>query len=868
MRSRRTFISYSTKDASAAAELCTRLEASGVPCWIAPRDITPGRDWSAEIPPAVDACKAMVLVLSASANASRQIAHEVHLAHNAGATIVPFRIEAVKPEGALRYLLSGIHYVNAFDERRGRGLEELAALLAGLDAGVQPPALLPLRGGEYEAPRARRTNLPLQLTSFIARDAEIERLSAQAANSRLLALVGTGGVGKTRIALALAHALQERYDGGVWFVDLSLIEASDAVASAAAAALSIRPAPGQTAAEALAEGVGDRSLLLVFDGCDRVREAAAALVDALLRSCPHAAVVATSRQALGVAGEVSFNVEPLDSPGAVALFAERARAVSPTFAITPANEETIARVCRRLDGIPLGIELAAAKMRVIGPAQLDEKLDERFRILTTSGHGRLPRQQTLRATIDWSFDLLDDRERGLFRRLAVFSGGCTLQAASAVCGEREPDEWETLEYLSSLVEKSLVTVESFGEEQRYGMLNSIREYALERLAQAGESEEIAARHARCYAAFVHGLAPLVLALDDVEWSRRFAPELANVRAVIEWSIFEERAPEIGRQMLTEIEWPELVTTPQEALGWFERAAAGCEPNSLVQSRLLRRAALLEWLVGRPLAEREQSALRALDAARATGDANEIAGALANLGACYRWAGRFEDADAAFTQAYETPELLTPITAKTVLRLWAVTHLQRGDVEAARRLFSEVARLERPGSEGHASALVNLGELEFACGNVAAARDAARSARETFARLNSVYLVPSLSNLAAYALAADDIEEARDQLRIALQALGGASSAWLYSVLENHALLAALLGDRGRGAALAAFTDAHYTARGEVRQHTERRAYERLATLLAQAHDAEELAARASEGAGLTAEQALALAAAIHASTTN
>jgi tetratricopeptide (TPR) repeat protein len=265
------------------------------------------------------------------------------------------------------------------------------------------------------------------------------------------------------------------------------------------------------------------------------------------------------------------------------------------------------------------------------------------------------------------------------------------------------------------------------------MLVSIREYALERLGEAGEAERTAEKHARFFAAFVEALAPLVLALEDVEWKREFGAELDNVRAAIEWTIIGRHDPALGLALLAALEWPELAVTPQEALGWFEAAAAcvDAETDAIVHSRILRHCVLLEWLEGRPLGQLEQTALHAVEIAKKTGDANEIARALANLGACYRSAGRFEEADSTFAEAYETPHLLTRITANAVLRLWAVTDLQRQNVERARQRFSQLVGLERPASEAHASALLNLGELEFAVGNTEAARDSARRAKETY-----------------------------------------------------------------------------------------------------------------------------------------
>jgi tetratricopeptide (TPR) repeat protein len=427
-----------------------------------------------------------------------------------------------------------------------------------------------------------------------------------------------------------------------------------------------------------------------------------------------------------------------------------------------------------------------------------------------------------------------------------------------------------LDSLSALVDKSLVSTEEPGDDRRYRMLFSIREYALERLREAGEAETIAEKNARFYAGFVRELQPLVDALEDAEWRRLLGAEIDNLRAAIDWTIFQGSDRAAGLSLLADIEWPELITNPQEALRWYEYAAELVNemPDSFVYSRILRHYAVLEYQVGRPVATCERTALRAVEVARATSDANEIARALAILGACYRSAGRFDEAERKLSEAYESPESLSRITANSVLRIWAVTDLQRGEIDLARRRFSEVARLERPGSEAHASALLNLGELEFATGHIERARAAAHQAENTYAALNSVYLVLLSSNLAAYAMADGDIDAARDHLRDALDLHNRSHSGWLHMALENHALLAALLADHERAVALAGFTDAAYGSRGEVRQYTERSGYERLIALLREVYSADELARRMNEGAGLTEEQALAHAAAIHELTSS
>jgi predicted ATPase/class 3 adenylate cyclase/Flp pilus assembly protein TadD len=712
-------------------------------------------------------------------------------------------------------------------------------------------------------------NLPQQLTSFVGREDSVAEIKELAREHHLVTLLGTGGVGKTRCAVQAGAELLERYEDGVWFVELAPISDASLVTVTIAQRLGVRQAPDRSLLETLLAHVERRQLLLILDNCEHVIETVREVAAALLRRAPGVRILGTSREPLNVAGERILRLPPLPAPAAVALFSDRALASDPGFVLTEENAPAVAEIARRLDGIPLALELAAARVRVLSPAQLARRLDERFRLLTGGDRSALPRQRTLQATIDWSYDLLDERERALFRRLSIFAGGWELRAAAAVAGEDgAADEWEVLDALSSLVDKSLVIAEPHGDDGRYRMLQSVREYGLERLAESGEADAIAGRHARYYAALARDVRPLALGLEDEQWWRRLTPEIDNLRAAIDWTIAGGHESNVGLSLLADLEWPELLTTPNEALGWYEAALRRAIPDRIVHAKLLRHCVMLEWLAGRPLAEREPVAVRAVEVARGSGDADEIARALANLGGTYRNAGRFDEADRALAEAYATPERLSRITTNTVLRIWAVTDLQRGDVELARRRFSEVVRLERAGSDAHSSALLNLGELEFATGNTEAARQAARHAKETYERLNSIYLILVLSNLAAYAMSAGDIEEARAHLREALRLHSRYGHAWLGHLIDNHALLAALLGDYERAALLAGFTDALHRSRGDVRQHTERRVHERLSEILAEIYAADERERRTGAGARLSDEEALAHAAAIHEATTS
>jgi predicted ATPase/class 3 adenylate cyclase len=724
-------------------------------------------------------------------------------------------------------------------------------------------------------------NLPQQLTSFVGRAETIAQIKTLLIDNRLVMLAGTGGAGKTRCAIQCGAEALDRFADGVWMVDLAPISDPVLVTTTIAKVLGVREAPNQDLLATLLNYLERRELLLILDNCEHLLDETRRVAAALLRGCAGVRLLATSREPLSIAGEQVLRLPSLQLPpreltataemvrayGAGELFVDRARSADERFELTDDNAPYVAEICRNLDGIPLAIELAAARVKLLSPRQLTERLTERFRVLTGGDRSALPRQQTLRATIDWSYELLDEPGRGLFRRLSIFAGGWTLEAAAAICAP-DSDDWEVLESLGSLVDKSLVVVDDADGERRYSMLASIREYAAARLAEAGETEAVARAHARFYAEFVYALAPLTLDLEDHEWKRRFSAELDNVRAAIGWTIVQKLDPPMGLALLADIEWPELIAMPHEALRWFESGLQleDAMPSPLVHARILRHCLILKWLTGHPIAEREAYALRAVEVARRTEDPNETALAFGNLGAICASAARFDEAERAFEQAYATPEQLSRIATKSVLRMWAVSNLQRGDVEVARRRFAEVARLERPGSEAHGSALLNLGELEYATGNLEAARSAARQALETYTRLNSVYTVLLLSNLAAYAIAAGDLDEARARLREALRRQPDSGGGWAATIIENHALLAALLGDYERAALLAGSSEALFRARGDARQHTERRGHERLMQELAKSYSAAEISQRMAQGEGLNEKEALAHAEAIHQTT--
>ena len=353
-------------------------------------------------------------------------------------------------------------------------------------------------------------NLPLQVSSFIGRDRELEQTTAAVEKARIVTLTGAGGVGKTRLALQVAGQVSARFHDGAWLCELAPVRDSAGVDDAVAAVFSVTAPAGQSTQDALVEFLRAKQLLLVLDNCEHLLEPAAALVDALQRSCERLVILATSREGLGIEGERLVPVPPLAVPGAdadltaitqaeaVRLFAERAAAVKPDFAVTAENAAPVAAAVRRLDGIALAIELAAARLAAMTPAELARRLQRSFAVLGAGRRGAVPHHQTLRATIDWSYQLLAEPEQRLLARLAVFAGGCTLEAAETVCGGDGIDPDTVFELLASLVARSLVVAEEHGPETRYRLLETIRQYGEERLTEAGDTGRWQARQADYY----------------------------------------------------------------------------------------------------------------------------------------------------------------------------------------------------------------------------------------------------------------------------------------------------------------------------------------------------------------------------------
>jgi predicted ATPase len=337
-------------------------------------------------------------------------------------------------------------------------------------------------------------NLPLQRTSFIGRARELEDVKQLLASRQLLTLTGGGGCGKTRLALQAAAELAPEYVHGTWLVELAAVTDPGAVAEAIATAVGLREVPDRPLADALVVFLRTKSLLLVVDNCEHVVDAVAHLVDTVLRTCPQVRILATSREPLGCVGETTWRVPSLLESEAVGLFIERAHAARPELTIGNPDHAAIVEICRQLDGIPLAIELAAARVPVFSVQQIAARLDDRFRLLSGGPRTALPRQQTLLAAVEWSYALLAEPERAVLRRLSVFAGGWTFDAAEEVVAGNDVQRHAVLDLLAQLVNKSLVMTEYHDGATRYRLLETIRQFAFERLADADESQSTRDRH--------------------------------------------------------------------------------------------------------------------------------------------------------------------------------------------------------------------------------------------------------------------------------------------------------------------------------------------------------------------------------------
>jgi predicted ATPase len=731
----------------------------------------------------------------------------------------------------------------------------------------------------------RPNNLPLQLTSFVGREREVEEIAALVAAERLVTLVGSGGIGKTRTSLQVAANLPDAFADGIWFVELAPLAGGELVPDTVARTLGITLPTEGDPTQHLVRALASKQVLLVLDNCEHLVDAIALLVAAIVRGAPQVTILASSRQPLGIGGEMTYRLPSLALPpepgeatlaaadvasySAVALFVERARALDRRFALTDENAPFVAEICLRLDGIALAIELAAARVRLLGPRQLRDRLEERFRLLTGGSRDALPRQQTLRALIDWSHDLLDERERTLFRRLGIFVDGFTLEGASAVASGDDLDTFDVFDLVASLVEKSLVLADpgdgdGDGHAVRYRLLESTRAYAAEKLADAGERASIASRHLGYLRdRFAEVRARQEATARDAEMGEALAEELGDVRSALDGALARSEVV-AGAELLAALQraW-RIIGLDREGIERNEAYLALLpDDRTLLAAKLSCAVALL--LVDRGMFARGlEFATNACAFARASGDAETLVFALREYAAATISLGDVERAEAALTEAEAIP-IVSARLRSTLVSGRALLSVRSGDLEGAALSFEREVRDQRAlGNVRNVHVnLANLAEVEHKRGRTARAIELLR---EVFPAVKgagnrNIYAM-YLSNLAAYLAASDDLPGAREAAREAIAALASdPEDIFVILAIEHVALVDALQGRLSRATRLAAYAWAAFDDKtGGRREFTEQATHDRLAAILVESVPPSERARLASEGAALTPEAAVALA---------
>lgn len=562
-------------------------------------------------------------------------------------------------------------------------------------------------------------NLPRTLTTFIGRErecAEVERLLAK---TRLLTVLGAGGSGKTRLSLRVGDELLLEYPGGVWFVDLAPVADEALLPRAVGAALRIREETGGDLVGTILTHLTSRKVLLILDNCEHLVAAVAQFVEQVLSQCPDVTIFATSREALELYGEIAWSLPGLALPPekvvqparllryeAVVLFVERASASSPKFRLTATNGACVARICRRLDGVPLALELAAAWMSVLSPEQIEQRLEARFKFLTRGSRTALPRQQTLKGALDWSYELLTNDEQVLWRRLSVFAGGFTLETVESVCADEMLPTDAVLEAIFGLVRKSILLRDSSSEE-RYRILETIREYGLERLMEADELTTFRLRHLQHFTALAEEAEPHLRGPDQKAWLDRLEVEHPNLRAALR----EPGDGELALHLAAAIFWFWLVRGYlPEGLHFLTNLLQGCEQQD---TKLLAQAHRAAGILAMQLHHREEAEQHFLIAQKMylqNGLESEAATITANLGINASHQNRLEIAEAYLNSAMEHYRRVNdePRLCQTLINT-GVVHFRKSNYELSINHFNESLSLSSKLNDSNSSAisLINL-----------------------------------------------------------------------------------------------------------------------------------------------------------------
>lgn len=666
-------------------------------------------------------------------------------------------------------------------------------------------------------------NLPIQLTSFVGREKEIQEIKILLEKNRLVTLTGIGGTGKTRLSLQVAAEILDQYKDGVWFVELAPLSDPSLLTRTVAEVLKIAEVPNLPIQDAVINTLKTRQSLLVLDNCEHLIDACAVFVKNILSSCPQIRFLISSREGLAVSGEMIQVVPPLPLPvldrknslaslyqtASVQLFIDRARSVLNDFTLDPQNADALVTICRRLDGIPLALELAAAKLQMIPVHKLAILIEDRFRLLTKGLRTALPHQQTLRAMIDWSHDLLSEQERAVLRRLSVFAGGWTLEAAESICCGPFVESWEVLDLLGNLVDKSLVTCKCNSETPRYFMLETLRQYAKEKLDLNSETGITQKNHGEFFLNLAEMAEPQLTGNEQEKWYVILELEYSNLQAAIEWSIISNN-PEIAQRLcgaLGRYWWVSGYMT--EGRKWLKSALENREDvTKSTQAKALRWAGGLAWpqgdLVAAKIAFDESMILY-----RDLGDIAGMANVLGNLGTVAQNQGDYSGAWDMFSQSLNLlHELGNKWGMANALNNLGNVAQEQGDIEKAQLLQEEslALREELGDLRGMGIALNNLGSIALEQNKLEIARSYfSRSLRINFKINARMMLAYNLSGL-AQVLAGEEQLISAAQLQGAttnlLEEMGAPLESYEQGLYEKTA--AGLKKSMGDGSYLKAF----------------------------------------------------------------
>ena len=759
----------------------------------------------------------------------------------------------------------------------GRGYRFTGALLDAIDAPAGKPLTDPAGPLQPRGAARHLSNLPGTLPPLYGRAADLPALRALLASHRCVSVVGAGGIGKTALAQALAHEQLGLRDGGVWWVELAPLTDPALVAPTVVGAL--RGTPGDDGSiEACARALGDSRLLIVLDNCEHLLQHVAEVATALLRAAPNLRLLATSQEALKVAEEQVYRLGPLPLPeglaidaarqaGAVALFEARARAADPRFALNERNVADVVEICRRLDGIALAIELAAARVPLLGVAGLRSRLDERFQVLTGGSRLALQRHQTLRAALAWSHGLLTPDERTVLRRLGVFVGSFGLESAQQVAAAADLDGWGVLDGLGGLVDKSLVVAET-GTEPRYRLLETTRAFALERLHEAGETEAVQHRHAQALLAVFEASLETEYLLPTQARIERYRPDLDNARAALDWSAAAGRDPQLHIALAGTLAWIWLLVG-QRPEGLRRTGAALAMVGAATPPQLEARL-LTYWpgLTHPVMGAKELAAVgRAADIYRRLGDQRGLYRALCRQSKYQGFCGL---SDASESTLQEAARLFRPewpqALRSPLLHALANLHDVQGRYDEAIAVLDELCRMARAQGDRRALvlALINQEQAVAAQGRLAESVDrgrelmamlrddpALRSGNEHFVMKN---LLMSLTRLGA-------IDEALELAQLARPPFDKVGGTW--ELLDPCALIAVQQGRHAAAAQMLGRADAVVRCSDTQRENVEKLLRDTAFECLGKACPEAELARWLQAGEALSDDEALDLAFAQH-----